>query len=98
MSVNGIVKRTKPRYDIKWDALLEPALGYWEPLSPASALPTPLTEFSSTKRILTKFCRKAKGKCFSINKCYWHTCLIFSLGICYMYTLYKRWDCALVLL
>lgn len=41
MSVNGIVKRAKPRYDIKWVALLEPALGYWEPLSPASALPTP---------------------------------------------------------
>lgn len=40
MSVNGIVKRTKPRYYIKGDALLEPVLGYWEPLSPASALPT----------------------------------------------------------
>lgn len=41
MSVSGIVKRTKPRYNIKGEALLEPALGYWEPWSPASALPTP---------------------------------------------------------
>lgn len=25
----------------KWDALFEPALGYWEQLSPASVVPTP---------------------------------------------------------
>lgn len=37
----GLSREQSQDVTSKWDALLEPALGYWEQQSPASALPTP---------------------------------------------------------